>query len=159
MINAGFAPPATASRGANAALIKGADAIFEYPMVDQDPLEWWTAGRVTLLGDAAHPMVPRGSNGAGQSILDADALAECCVRHGVTSAALHNYEALRLGPTTNIVLTNRSTPPDAIIGEVYRRTGDRPFERIEDVIRHDELKALADGYRMVTAARPKPGHL
>ena len=56
------------------ALIRGADIVLEFPMVDQDPLPRWSFGRVTLLGDAAHPMVPRGSNGAGQAILDAGAL-------------------------------------------------------------------------------------
>ena len=136
------------------ALILGADKIYEYPMVDQDPLPWWTAARVTLLGDAAHPMVPRGSNGAGQSILDAESLATCLRREGVTPAALKAYEASRLGPTTLIVLTNRQSPPDAIIGEVYRRNGDKPFNRIEDIISQSEMKALSDGYKSITAARP-----
>ena len=57
-----------------AALIRDAEQVLEYPMVDRDPLPYWTRGRITLLGDAAHPMYPRGSNGAGQAILDARAL-------------------------------------------------------------------------------------
>ena len=151
------------------AMIRAADAVLEFPMIDQDPLPWWTQGRVTLLGDAAHPMVPRGSNGAGQSIIDARTLADClaaCLANGLaqgisTSAAhgaaaatgveraLKDYEAKRLQATSNVVLTNRSNPPDAIIRAVYERIGDKPFERIEDVISAAELTAITDGYKQV----------
>ena len=116
------------------ALIRAADAVLEFPMVDQDPLPWWTQGRVTLLGDAAHPMVPRGSNGAGQAILDARCLTDLLARGGEPAAALRDYETQRLAATTQVVLTNRSNPPDAIIRVVHERSGDRPFARIEDVI-------------------------
>jgi 2-polyprenyl-6-methoxyphenol hydroxylase-like FAD-dependent oxidoreductase len=131
------------------ALIRGAETVLEFPMVDQDPLPRWTFGRVTLLGDAAHPMVPRGSNGAGQAILDARAMADCLVAASGVPAALTRYEALRLPPTTNVVLTNRRNPPDAILREVYERTGDKPFARIEDVIPEAELRAITDRYKTV----------
>ena len=131
------------------ALIRRAATILEFPMVDQDPLPWWTQGRVTLLGDAAHPMYPRGSNGAGQAILDARHLSDALAAHGDPSAALAAYEASRLPATTQIVRMNRSNPPDAILREVYERTGDRPFARIEDVIGHDELVAISDRYKRV----------
>jgi 2-polyprenyl-6-methoxyphenol hydroxylase-like FAD-dependent oxidoreductase len=103
-------------------------------MVDREPLPFWTAGRVTLLGDAAHPMVPRGSNGAGQAILDARTLAGCLARERDGAAALAAYEASRLEAANRVVLTNRATPPDVILREVWQRTGDRPIARIEDVI-------------------------
>ncbi|MDE2006656.1 MAG: FAD-dependent monooxygenase, partial [Rhodospirillales bacterium] len=135
------------------ALIRGAERVLEFPMVDQDPLARWGFGRVTLLGDAAHPMVPRGSNGAGQAILDARALCDCLLRHGATEAALAEYEALRRPPTTEVVLTNRRNPPDAILREVFERTGDRPFARIADVISEDELRALSEGYKAVAGLR------
>ena len=131
------------------ALIRRAATILEFPMVDQDPLPWWTQGRVTLLGDAAHPMYPRGSNGAGQAILDARHLSDALAAHSDPSAALAAYEASRLPATTQIVRMNRSNPPDAILREVYERTGDRPFARIEDVIGHDELVAISDRYKRV----------
>ena len=134
------------------ALIRGADAILEFPMVDQDPLPWWSHGRITLLGDAAHPMYPRGSNGAGQAILDARALADALVAHDGVAAALKAYEAKRLPATAAVVRMNRSNPPDAILREVYERTGDRPFERIEDVISRDELVAVSDSYKRVTGS-------
>jgi 5-methylphenazine-1-carboxylate 1-monooxygenase len=131
-------------------MIRSTERILEYPMIDQDPLPWWTQGRVTLLGDAAHPMLPRGSNGAGQAILDAKELAEALAsRHGDPASALTAYEAARLPATTNVVLTNRKSPPDAIIREVYLRTGDKPFARIEDVISNDELRAISDSYKRV----------
>lgn len=131
------------------ALLRAADLVLEFPMVDQDPLPRWSFGRVTLLGDAAHPMVPRGSNGAGQAILDARALADCLATIADPEAALAEYERRRLGPTANVVLTNRKNPPDAILREVFLRTGDRPFHAIEDVISADELAALSNSYKRV----------
>ncbi|MGH8705388.1 MAG: flavin-dependent oxidoreductase [Burkholderiales bacterium] len=132
-----------------ARLIRDADMVLEYPMVDRDPLPFWTGGRVTLLGDAAHPMYPRGSNGAGQAILDARTLAGCLRREKEVPAALKAYEAARLKPAYDVVLMNRTNPPDAILREVWKRTGDRPFARIEDVISREELVALSENYKRV----------
>jgi 5-methylphenazine-1-carboxylate 1-monooxygenase len=131
------------------AFIRAADSVLEFPMVDQDPLPRWSFGKVTLLGDAAHPMVPRGSNGAGQAILDARALTAALAEHADPAAALALYEQQRLEATTRVVLTNRSNPPDAILREVFQRTGDRPFRAIEDVISRDELVALSEGYKRI----------
>jgi 2-polyprenyl-6-methoxyphenol hydroxylase-like FAD-dependent oxidoreductase len=128
---------------------RSADTILEFPMVDQEPLPRWSFGRVTLLGDAAHPMVPRGSNGAGQAILDARALADALAQHADTADALRAYEARRLEATASVVRMNRKNPPDAILREVYLRTGDKPFGNIEEVISRDELVALSDGYKRV----------
>ena len=132
------------------ALIGSAEAILEFPMVDQDPLPRWSFGRISLLGDAAHPMVPRGSNGAGQGVLDARALAESLAGCDDPAVALAQYEDRRLAPTAEIVRTNRTSPPDAILREVYLRTGDRPFERIEDVLPREQLVALSERYKRVT---------
>ncbi|MEO6743258.1 MAG: flavin-dependent oxidoreductase [Caldimonas sp.] len=132
------------------ALIRAADSVLEFPMVDQDPLPWWTQGRVTLLGDAAHPMVPRGSNGAGQAILDARCLSDLLAGGSAPTAALREYEALRLAATTQVVLTNRANPPDAIIRVVHERSGDRPFARIEDVISVEELEQMSATYKRIS---------
>ena len=134
------------------AFLRAADVVLEFPMVDQDPLPRWSHGRVTLLGDAAHPMVPRGSNGAGQAILDARALADSFAQHTDPVAALRMYEDQRREATAKVVRTNRTNPPDAILREAYLRTGDKPFARIEDVISIDELRALSDGYKRVTGS-------
>jgi 2-polyprenyl-6-methoxyphenol hydroxylase-like FAD-dependent oxidoreductase len=134
------------------ALFEAADMILEYPMVDQDPLERWTFGRLTLLGDAAHPMYPRGANGAAQSILDGRALAECLKSNRDPFAALVEYERLRRPATANVVLTNRQNPPDAILREVFLRTGDRPFQRIEDVITREELAGMSERYHRVSGS-------
>jgi 2-polyprenyl-6-methoxyphenol hydroxylase-like FAD-dependent oxidoreductase len=131
------------------ALIRSADSVLEFPMVDQDPLPRWSFGRVTLSGDAAHPMVPRGSNGAGQAILDARALTTALSENDDPVAALASYEKQRLEATTRIVLTNRTNPPDAILREVFQRTHDRPFAKIDDVISRDELVALSEGYKRI----------
>lgn len=131
------------------AFLRAADLVLEFPMVDQDPLPRWSFGRVTLLGDAAHPMLPRGSNGAGQAILDARALTTALAQHDDPVAALAAYEKQRLEATTRVVLTNRTNPPDAILREVFERTRDRPFVRIDDVISREELVALSDSYKRV----------
>jgi 5-methylphenazine-1-carboxylate 1-monooxygenase len=131
------------------AFIRAADAVLEFPMVDQDPLPRWSFGRVTLLGDAAHPMVPRGANGAGQAILDARALTDLLLQHTDPVEALAAYEAKRLQATSRVVLTNRTNPPDAILREVFRRTSDTPFANIDDVISRDELVALSDSYKKI----------
>lgn len=132
-----------------AALLRAAESVLEYPMVDREPLPSWTHGRVTLLGDAAHPMYPRGSNGAGQAILDARTLAGCLKRERDVPAALKAYEAARLGPAYAVVLANRTSGPDALLREVHRRTGDRPFARIEDVMSEAEMRALAENYQRI----------
>ena len=129
--------------------IRSADTILEYPMVDQDPLTRWNFGRLTLLGDAAHPMYPRGANGAAQAILDARALSDALQNNPDPLAALKMYEDLRLPATRDVVLANRRAPPDAILHEVYRRTGDKPFTSIDDVISREELVALSDGYKRI----------
>ena len=131
------------------ALLSDAEMILEFPMVDQDPLPRWSFGRVTLLGDAAHPMYPRGANGAGQAVLDTRALADALAAEADPVAALRVYEAARLPATAKVVLTNRTSPPDVIIREVYLRTGDKPFKNIDDVISRDELIALSESYKRV----------
>ena len=131
------------------AFVRAADLVLEFPMVDQDPLPRWSFGRVTLLGDAAHPMVPRGSNGAGQAILDVRALTTALRENADPVTAFAAYEAQRLEATTRVVLTNRTNPPDAILREVYERTRDRPFAAIGDVISHEELVALSEGYKRI----------
>ncbi|MGJ7605889.1 flavin-dependent oxidoreductase [Variovorax sp. LT1R20] len=136
------------------ALIRASDTILEYPMVDQDPLPRWTHGRLTLLGDAAHPMVPRGSNGAGQAIIDARFLAGALKDLGVGTAALEDYDRVRVKATTNVVLTNRSNPPDAILREVFERSGGQRFGQIEDVVSQAELQAISDNYKRVAGYDP-----
>ncbi|CAO3358524.1 flavin-dependent oxidoreductase, partial [Azospirillum melinis] len=131
------------------AMLRAADVILEYPMIDQDPLPFWTSGRVTLLGDAAHPMMPRGSNGAAQAIIDAITLANLLAAGGDPVAALKEYEAIRLAATGRVVLANREIAPDAILRVVDERTGGHPFTRIEDVISTDELAAWQERYRKV----------
>jgi 5-methylphenazine-1-carboxylate 1-monooxygenase len=132
------------------ALFRGAQEVFEYPMADADPLPWWTLGRVTLLGDAAHPMVPRGSNGSAQAILDAKALAALLAGAGDSpEAALRAYDGQRREVTAQVVLTNRRNPPDALLREVYERTGDQPFERLSDVISDAEIATMMSAYRKV----------
>src|SRR5450631_2004333 len=135
------------------AFIRAADHVLEFPMVDQDPLPRWSFGRVTLLGDAAHPMVPRGSNGAGQAILDARFLAEQLAALGLTAEALAEYDRVRNAATARIVLMNRTNPPDAILREVHERSGDKPFARIEDVVSQEELARIADAYKQVAGLR------
>jgi 2-polyprenyl-6-methoxyphenol hydroxylase-like FAD-dependent oxidoreductase len=131
------------------ALIRDADAILEYPMVDKDPVARWTFGRVTFAGDAAHPMYPRGSNGAAQAAIDARVLVDLLARSGEVTAALKAYEAARLPVTNRIVQTNRDNPPDFINIRVEELTGDKPFDDLDAHITQAELRALSDQYKRI----------
>lgn len=132
-----------------AELIRRADVVFEYPMVDKDPIEQWSFGRVTLAGDAAHPMYPRGSNGAAQALIDARTLAEILARERDGEAALREYEAARLEATARVVRTNREHPPDYLIMKVDELTGGAPFRHIDDVISQAELRELSESYKRI----------
>lgn len=140
-----------------AELIRTADQILEYPMVDKDPVAQWTFGRVTLAGDAAHPMYPRGSNGAAQGAIDARTLADLLATTPDPLAALRAYEAARLEPTARIVRTNREFPPDYINIRVDELTGGEPFASIDDVISQDEPRALraVQADRRLLGGRPE----
>jgi 2-polyprenyl-6-methoxyphenol hydroxylase-like FAD-dependent oxidoreductase len=122
--------------------------VYEYPLVDRDPLPRWSFGRVTLLGDAAHPMYPIGSNGASQAILDAAALAEVLSAGGDPVAALEAYEAERREKTARIVLSNRQQGPEIVMQMVEDRAPNG-FARLEDVISRDELEEVANRYKAV----------
>ena len=130
-------------------LILKADKVFEYPMVDKNALPFWTQGRVTLMGDAAHPMYPRGSNGSAQALIDARTLADQLSQHADPKEALKSYEALRLAPTAKVVETNRNVPPDFIIMKAEELSGGKPFRHIDDLISQDELRQISDNYKSV----------
>lgn len=130
-------------------MIRTSDQIFEYPMVDKDPVARWTFGRVTFAGDAAHPMYPRGSNGGAQAVIDARTLADALAAHADPREALLAYEAARREATARVVRTNREHPPDFINIKVEELVGDRPFENLDDYISQDELRALSDRYKQI----------
>jgi 5-methylphenazine-1-carboxylate 1-monooxygenase len=132
-----------------AQMIRDADQILEYPMVDKDPVARWSFGRVTLAGDAAHPMYPRGSNGAAQAAIDARTLADFLRSSSDPREALAAYEAARCGPTAQVVRTNREHPPDLINIKVEQLVGDRPFDDLDKYITQAELRALSESYKRV----------
>ncbi|TDK51062.1 flavin-dependent oxidoreductase [Antarcticimicrobium luteum] len=130
-------------------LITGAEAVYEYPMVDRDPLPRWTEGRVTLMGDAAHPTYPVGSNGASQAIVDARTIGARLLDHGVTGAALAAYEAEIRPLTTAVGLANRAGGgPDAVMQWAEDRCGG-DFANIDDVIPRAELAAHAAKFKSI----------
>jgi 2-polyprenyl-6-methoxyphenol hydroxylase-like FAD-dependent oxidoreductase len=131
------------------AMIGRAEVLLEYPMVDKDPVAAWSFGCVTLAGDAAHPMYPRGSNGAAQALIDARVLAEKLAEAGGGPAALKAYEAIRRPATSRIVLANRANPPDVINIKVAELTGDKPFDRLDRFITQDALRALSEDYKRI----------
>ena len=130
-------------------LIRESDQVFEYPMVDRNPLSRWTHGCVTLMGDAAHPMYPRGSNGAAQALIDARTLAEFMGGGGDPISALHAYERARIGVTSKVVLANRANPPDLINTTVEQLTGDQPFENLDAHISQAELQSISEQYKKI----------
>ena len=126
-------------------LVEATPQAFEYPMCDRDPLPRWTFDRVTLLGDAAHPMYPVGSNGASQAILDARALADALATAEHPRQALWRYERDRLPKTAEIVRLNRGGGPERVIDEVEKRAP-AGFADVETVLPHAEREAIVKGY-------------
>lgn len=133
-------------------LIDTASAVYEYPMVDRLPLDSWTAERVTLLGDAAHPTYPIGSNGSSQAILDARVLAHCLATLPIEEA-LARYAALRLPPTRALQQANRSMGPEIVMQMAYERAPDG-FVSVDDVFGAGELEAVASEYKRVAGFHP-----
>ncbi|MHB8645363.1 MAG: flavin-dependent oxidoreductase [Thermomicrobiales bacterium] len=128
------------------AIIQRAEAIYEYPLVDRDPLDRWSFGPVTLLGDAAHPMWPVGSNGASQAILDARALTDALAANTDIPAALRAYEAHRLPMTARITLSNRTQGAERVMQLVEERAP-HGFDDLASVISHPEMEAITAEYR------------
>jgi 2-polyprenyl-6-methoxyphenol hydroxylase-like FAD-dependent oxidoreductase len=126
------------------ALIAASGTFYEYPMCDRDPLPRWSVGRVTLLGDAAHPMYPVGSNGASQAVLDGVSLAKHLSGNDVV-AALAAYDAERRKATEGVVLTNRKGGPERVIDVIEERAPDG-FDRIEEAASYAEREAIVRGY-------------
>jgi 2-polyprenyl-6-methoxyphenol hydroxylase-like FAD-dependent oxidoreductase len=127
------------------ALIEATNEFWEYPMCDRDPLPRWSHGRVTLLGDAAHPMYPVGSNGASQAILDAHCLADRLKDADHPVHALWSYEQTRLPMTAEIVQMNRRGGPEGVIDAVEARAPEG-FSNIDDVLSFEQRKAIVRGY-------------
>lgn len=127
-------------------MISEAPAVYEFPMSDRNPLDRWTFGRVTLLGDAAHPMYPIGSNGASQAILDADCLTEMLIKETDVLTALQKYDAERVPAAAKVVMQNRAKGPDQIMDMMEERfpTGFSPNE-----IPHDELETVMNHYKQI----------
>ncbi|UVF22221.1 flavin-dependent oxidoreductase (plasmid) [Microvirga terrae] len=130
------------------ALIRATPKFFEYPECDRDPLPWWSQGRVTLLGDAAHPMYPTGSNGSAQAILDARCLARL-LSELAPEAAFNAYEAERLQKTSEVVLNNRRGGPERVLNLVAQRAP-KGFDRLEDVITSEEIADIVGSYARLT---------
>jgi len=136
-----------------AQIMEATDSVTEFPMVDRDTLSFWTKGRVTLMGDAAHPMYPIGANGATQAIIDARVLADILVKDP-SPEGLKTYEATRLPATRDVVISNRAGGPEQVLDIAAARiTG--PDDKIEDLISPEELEAVAASYRNVAGFQKK----
>jgi len=131
-------------------VIRTAHTILEFPMVDRDPLPCWSHGRMTLLGDAAHPMYPIGSNGASQAILDGEAIAQELSAGGDPETALQRYEQRRLPPTARIVDSNRRKGIDIMLDIVEARAP-QGFSDLESVLPAAELERIVGDYKKLVS--------
>jgi 2-polyprenyl-6-methoxyphenol hydroxylase-like FAD-dependent oxidoreductase len=129
-------------------LIRNCPRAYEYPLVDRDPVAQWTFGLTTLMGDAAHPMYPVGSNGASQAILDARVITREILAHGLTNAALVAYEAERRPATSDLVMLNRRNGPEQVMQLVEERAPDG-YDAVTDVLSLQELEDIAANYKRV----------
>lgn len=130
------------------ALMRGAETIYQYPMVDREPLPTWNFGRITLLGDAAHPMYPLGGNGASQAIVDARMLARELALQPTIEAAVAAYDAVRRPATAAVVLTNHRGGPERVIDVIEERAPDG-FANLEGVMSQREIEDIVGGYKRI----------
>jgi 2-polyprenyl-6-methoxyphenol hydroxylase-like FAD-dependent oxidoreductase len=128
------------------AMLRNAEAVYQYPMVDRDPLPTWDFGRITLLGDAAHPMYPMGGNGVSQAMLDARVLARELALQSSIEAAVTAYDVQRRPATTAVVFANRWEGPVECQNLVEERAPDG-FAHLDDIVSHQELEAIANRYK------------
>lgn len=128
------------------AMLESADCAYENPMIDRDPVDTWVDGAVALMGDAAHAMYPTGSNGASQAIIDARTLGAKMVAHGVSEAALKDYDDTLCGPVSALILRNRGAGPFGLLNLLDERCGGT-FENIDDLIPAQERAAFMAGYK------------
>jgi len=128
------------------AMLRGADAVYEYPMIDRDPVPTWVDGHVALLGDAAHVMYPTGSNGASQAMMDARVLGAAMLEHGVTGRALQAYDARLCAEISAVVLRNRGAGPFGLLNLLDERCGG-VFDDIDAVIPAAERDAFMSRYK------------
>ena len=135
------------------ALLSASGDVFEFPMVDRDPLPRWTFGRTTLMGDAAHPMYPVGSNGATQAIIDARALAFHLATAPDIAEALGRYEADRREATARIVLMNRAHGPDMVM-ELAEQRAPNASDDLDALVPMAERQAIADRYKAAAGFDP-----
>ncbi len=131
-------------------VIRKAHTILEFPMVDRDPLPRWSHGRITLLGDAAHPMYPIGSNGASQAIIDGEAITEALSVGDDPEKALQRYEQRRLPPMARIVESNRRKGIDIMLDIVEERAP-QGFSNLDGVLPPDELEKIVGDYKKLAA--------
>ena len=131
-------------------VIRKAHTILEFPMVDRDPLPRWSHGRITLLGDAAHPMYPIGSNGASQAIIDGEAITQELSAAGDPESALQRYEKRRLAPMARIVESNRRKGIDVMLDIVEQRAP-QGFENLDSVLPPQELEKIVADYKQLVA--------
>lgn len=136
------------------AALREIEDVFVYPMVDRDPLPFWTEGRVTLMGDSAHPMYPIGANGASQAFLDADALDKALQDHADPVEALMAYEQRRLPAAAAVVAANRAKGPEAVL-QLARERVTGPDDDISTLISQEEIDAITLGYQKVAGFDPE----
>lgn len=134
-------------------LIRGAAKVYEYPMVDREPVDSWTDGRVTLIGDAAHPTYPVGSSGASQAIVDARVLGAKLLETGCTKSALDAYEAVIRPVANRVTLANRGNGPDAIMQLAEDRCGG-DFSKLGAALPFEERQQLALNYKKLAGVSP-----
>jgi 2-polyprenyl-6-methoxyphenol hydroxylase-like FAD-dependent oxidoreductase len=128
------------------AMLLGAAEVYEYPMIDRDPIPTWVDGNVALLGDAAHVMYPTGSNGASQAIMDARLLGAYMIQHGVTTKALKAYDDRLCKDISAVILRNRGAGPFGLLNLLDDRCGGI-FDDIDAVIPEKERNEFMQVYK------------
>jgi 2-polyprenyl-6-methoxyphenol hydroxylase-like FAD-dependent oxidoreductase len=119
-------------------LISKTKKVFEFPVYDRNPLKQWTFDRVSLIGDAAHPLIPVSSSGAVHAIIDGRALAYALGTNSDVTKGLKAYEDDRLKKANQVVLASRQNGPDEVLEIVKEECP----EDAEDIFLHVDKARL-----------------
>jgi 5-methylphenazine-1-carboxylate 1-monooxygenase len=134
-------------------LVCDTSEIYEFIEYDREPLQRWSFGRVTVLGDAAHPMRPHGAQAGSQAVVDARVLAFALAGGANVERALEVYDQQRRSPMNAVMMRNREFGP-SIMMELAEQRAPQGFVKIDDVISRRELQEIALAYKVEAGFDP-----
>jgi 2-polyprenyl-6-methoxyphenol hydroxylase-like FAD-dependent oxidoreductase len=127
-------------------LIARTQRVLQLPNVDRDPIPRWSFSRVTLIGDAAHPMQPVGAQAGSQAVVDGRVLAAALLETGDPVEALVRYQDRRIAAMNDMIIRNRNLGLETVL-QMAEERAPNGFAKITDVLSQDELESTASSFK------------